>query len=105
MDPREHHFFFAKKMIPTHTFRSPDQMFTELTGPKREAFLMYLWTEAAKGMAQPLRPADPGKQPGSTQQAVVKLDVVGVLKHGWTEVVVISMPPALAPNEAVFVAL
>lgn len=105
MEPREHHHFFAKQMIPTHTFRSPDQVFGELTGPKREAFLMYLWTEAGKGMAQPLRNADVGKQPGSPNQGVVKLDVVGAVRHGWTEVVVISMPPAIAPNEAIFIAL
>jgi hypothetical protein len=43
LTPREHPTFFAKQLIPTHTFRSADTMFAELTGPKREAFLMYLW--------------------------------------------------------------
>ena len=105
MDPREHHHFFAKQMIPTHSFRSPDKMFAELTGPKREAFLMFLWTEAGKGMAQPLKPVDVGRQPGGAGQGVVKLDVVGALRRGAMEVVVISMPPALAPNEAIFLAL
>src|SRR5262245_45987214 len=105
MDPREHHFFFAKKMIPTHTFRSPEKMFTELTGPQREAFLTFLWTEVGKDMPEPLRHGDVGKQPGRTHQAVGKLDVVGAIRDGWAEVVVISMPPALAPNEAIFIAL
>jgi len=52
--PREHHRFFAKQLIPTHTFQSPDKMFTELTGPKREAFLMFLWNEAANAVASPI---------------------------------------------------
>lgn len=105
MDPRQHHFLFAKQLIPTETFRSPDKMFAELTGPQREAFLMFLWKEAGKTMAQPLRHAEVARQPGTTMQSVVKLDVVGAVRQGWTEVVVISMPPALAPNEAIFIAL
>ena len=48
MNAREHHFFFAKKLIPTHTFQSTDKMFAELTGPQREAFVFYLWNEAGK---------------------------------------------------------
>ncbi len=54
LTPREHPTFFAKQLIPTHTFRSVDTMFTELTGPKREAFLMYLWQEAGKAVDKAL---------------------------------------------------
>lgn len=99
MNPREHHFFFAKKLIPTHTFQSTDMMFAELTGPKREAFVFYLWNEAGKA-APPALP-----HVGVAGGAMVKLDVVGAIKSGDQEVVVISMPPAEQANEAVFVAL
>ncbi|MEZ4298370.1 MAG: DUF4328 domain-containing protein [Polyangiaceae bacterium] len=105
MDPRDHHFFFAKKMIPTHVFRSPDKMFTELTGPRRDAFLMFLWTEAGRGMPEQVRAADVGRLPGRAHDEVLKLDVVGALRQGGYEVIVISMPPARAANEAVFIAL
>lgn len=99
LTPREHPTFFAKQLIPTHTFRSPDTMFAELTGPKREAFLMYLWQEAGKATnsSQPHVAIAGGK--------LSKLEVVGALKRGGAEVVVLSMPPAENPNEAVFIAL
>lgn len=99
LTPREHPTFFAKQLIPTHTFRSPDTMFAELTGPKREAFLMYLWQEAAKatGSSLPHVAIAGGK--------LSKLEVVGAIKRGGAEVVVLSMPPAENPNEAVFIAL
>jgi hypothetical protein len=105
MTPRDHHFFFAKKMLTTHTFQSPDQMFKELTGPRREAFLMFLWQEAGKGASQVLPHAEVAPIPGGTMPAVVKLDVIGAIQGGGHEVVVISMPPTKAPNEALFVAL
>ena len=99
MTPREHHRFFAKQLIPTHTFQSPDKMFAELTGPKREAFLMFLWNEAANAVASPIPhvAAEGGK--------LSKLDVVGALTVGDKQVVVLSMPPAINPNEAAFIAL
>lgn len=99
--PRDHHFFFAKKMIPTHTFQSPDKMFSELTGPKREAFVFWLWNEAGKGIPQPL----PHVGPAADGLSLAKLEVVGRIKEGGTEVLVISMPPAQAPNEAMFLAM
>lgn len=97
--PREHPSFFAKQLIPTHTFRSADTMFAELTGPKREAFLMYLWQEAAKttGSSLPHVAIADGK--------LSKLEVVGAIKRGGAEVVVLSMPPAENANEVVFLAL
>lgn len=99
MTPREHHRFFAKQLVPTHTFQSPDKMFAELTGPKREAFLMFLWNEAANAVASPIPhvAAEGGK--------LAKLDVVGALTIGDKQVVVLSMPPAINPNEAAFIAL
>lgn len=99
MAPRDHHFFFAKKMLPTHTFQSTDKMFSELSGPKREAFVFWLWNEAGKGMGEQLPHVAPD---GGTLK---KLEVVGRVQEGGTEVIVISMPPALNPNEALFVAL
>lgn len=101
MSARQHHFSFAKKVLPAETFRSPDRMFAELTGPQREAFLFFLWTESGKGMAEALPHV--GLAPGGLEMA--KLDVVGHMRSGDTEVVVISMPPALNPNEAMFLAL
>lgn len=99
MTAREHHFFFAKKLIPTHIFQSTDKMFAELTGPKREAFLMFLWNEAAKQAGPPLpHVAVDGRE-------VKKLAVVGAVHANGTEVVVLSMPPALEPNEALFIAV
>jgi hypothetical protein len=99
MAPRDHHFFFAKKMLPTHTFQSTDKMFSELSGPKREAFVFWLWNEAGKGFGEQLPhvAADGG--------TLKKLEVVGRVQEGGTEVIVISMPPALHPNEAMYVAL
>lgn len=105
MEARQHHFFFAKQLLPTHTFRSPDKVFAELKGPKREAFLMFLWQEAGKGMSPVLPPADVGQVPGGTNQDVIKLSVIGALTKEGKEVIVLSMPPALASNEAVFIAL
>lgn len=99
MDPREHHHFFAKRMIPTHTFQSTDKMFAELTGPKREAFLMWLWNEAGSTV----HPKLPHVAVENGQLA--KLEVVGAIKSGDQEVVVLSMPPAIHPNEAAFIAL
>lgn len=99
MAPRDHHFFFAKKMLPTHTFQSTDKMFSELSGPKREAFVFWLWNEAGKGMGEQLPHVAPD---GGTLK---KLEVVGRIQEDGTEVIVISMPPALNPNEALFVAL
>jgi len=101
MSARQHHFSFAKKVIPAETFRAPDRMFAELTGPQREAFLFFLWTESGKGMAEALPHV--GLAPGGREMA--KLDVVGHVKSGETEVVVISLPPALNANEAMFLAL
>lgn len=99
MTAREHHSFFAKKLIPTHIFQSTDKMFAELTGPKREAFLMFLWNEAAKQAGPPLpHVAIEGNE-------VKKLEVVGAANANGTEVVVLSMPPALEPNEALFIAV
>lgn len=104
MPAREHHFFFAKKMLPTHTFQSTDKMFSELTGPKREAFLFYLWKEAGKGIQEQLPHV--GNFTGADGiPRLAKLEVVGAVKPAGHEVVVISMPPALNPNEALFVAL
>ncbi|WAS95465.1 DUF4328 domain-containing protein [Nannocystis punicea] len=101
MSARQHHFSFAKKVIPAETFRAPDRMFAELTGPQREAFLFFLWTESGKGLAEALPHV--GLAPGGLEMA--KLDVVGHVTAGDTEVVVISMPPALNANEAMFLAL
>lgn len=101
MSARQHHFSFAKKVIPAETFRAPDRMFAELTGPKREAFLFFLWTESGKGLAEALPHV--GLAPGGSEMA--KLDVVGHVKSGDVEVVVVSMPPALNANEAMFLAL
>ena len=99
MTPREHHRFFAKQLIPTHTFQSPDRMFGELTGPKREAFLMFLWNEAGNAVQSPLpHVAVEGGR-------LAKLEVVGALTRGDQQVVVLSMPPAIMPNEAAFLAL
>jgi len=99
MTPREHHRFFAKQLVPTHTFQSPDKMFAELTGPKREAFLMFLWNEAGNAVASPIPhvAVEGGK--------LAKLDVVGAITSGDKQVVVLSMPPATNPNEAAFIAL
>ncbi|MDC0669431.1 DUF4328 domain-containing protein [Nannocystis radixulma] len=101
MSARQHHFSFAKKVIPAETFRSPDRMFAELTGAQREAFLFFLWTESGKGMVEALPHV--GLAPSGREMA--KLDVVGHVNSGETEVIVISMPPALNANEALFLAL
>lgn len=99
MAPRDHHFFFAKKLIPTHTFQSTDKMFSELSGPKREAFVFFLWNEAGKQFGEQLPHVAPD---GGTLK---KLEVVGRIEEAGTEVIVISMPPAMNPNEALFIAL
>ena len=99
--PRDHHYFFAKKLIPGQVFHTTDRMFAELTGPQREAFVFFLWQEAGKAVeGQPLPHV--GQVPGT--HTLAKLDVVGAMKANGQEVVVISMPPALEPNEALFVA-
>lgn len=103
MTPRDHHFFFAKKLIPSQTFQSPERMFDELRSPQREAFLFFLWNEAGKASGQPLPHVDVVRGPQGPTMA--KLDVVGALRRGDAEVIVISMPPALNPNEALFLAL
>ncbi|MEZ4448826.1 MAG: DUF4328 domain-containing protein [Nannocystaceae bacterium] len=103
MTPRDHHFLFAKKLIPTQTFQSTDRMFDELRSPQREAFIFFLWNEAGKASGKPLPHVDVVQGPGGPTMA--KLDVVGALRRGDAEVIVISMPPALNPNEAAFLAL
>lgn len=103
MTPRDHHFSFAKQLIPGQAFRAPDRMFEELRSPQREAFLFFLWNEAGKAVKEPLPHVDVMEGPGGPRMA--KLDVVGALTRGGVEVVVISMPPAKHPNEAAFLAL
>ena len=103
MTPRDHHFFFAKQLIPSQTFQSPDRMFDELRSPQREAFIFFLWNEAGKATGSPLPHVDVVRGPNGPMMA--KLDVVGALRRGDAEVIVISMPPAQNPNEAVFLAL
>lgn len=100
MQPRDHHYLFAKKLIPGQVFQSTDRMFAELTGPQREAFVFFLWQEAGKAVAEKLPHV--AQVPG--EHRLEKLDVVGAIKNGGREVVVISMPPATSPNEASFVA-
>src|SRR5262245_32897496 len=98
---RDHHFSFAKRLIPGQTFASTDRMFAELTGAQREAFVFFLWTEVGKECKEKLPHV--GLAPGGMEMA--KLDVVGRIQADGLEVVVISMPPALEPNEAMFLAL
>lgn len=100
MTPRDHHYLFAKQLIPGQVFKSTDRMFAELTGPQREAFLFFLWGEAGKTVTNPLPHV--AQVPG--EYVLAKLDVVGAIKNGGREVVVISMPPATSPNEASFIA-
>ena len=104
MQPREHIRAFAKQMIPANAFQSPDKMFAELTGPKREAFVFFLWNEAGKQVDKPLPHVDTAKGPDGIPR-LSKLEVVGALKPVGHELVVISMPPAINPNEVVFLAL
>ena len=99
MHAREHHGFFARRLIPSHSFQSADKMFAELTGAKREAFLMWLWNEAGS-TAHPKLP-----HVAVANGQLSKLEVIGALKKGDQQVVVLSMPPALEPGEAVFIAL
>lgn len=104
--PRDHHFRFAKILIPQMVSSNPDRMFDELTGPKREAFLMFLWQEAgkeARGGTIPhvdTAPLNPG---GSAQ--MTKLDSLGSSKAGQYEIVFLTMPAALQANEALYIAL
>lgn len=104
--PRDHHFRFAKILIPQMVSSNPDRMFEELTGPKREAFLMFLWQEAGKESRDgtiphvdttPLAPGLPAQ--------MTKLDSLGSSKAGQYEIVFLTMPAALQPNEALYIAL
>lgn len=104
--PRDHHFRFAKILIPQMVSSNPDRMFEELTGPKREAFLMFLWQEAGKESRDgtlphvdtvPLAPGQPAQ--------MTKLDSLGSSKVGAYEIVFLTMPAALQPNEALYIAL
>lgn len=103
MTPRDHHFLFAKKLIPSQTFQSTDQMFDELRSAQREAFIFFLWNEAGKASGKPLPHVEVVQGPNGPTMG--KLDVVGALRRGDVEVIVISMPPAQNPNEAAFLAL
>lgn len=103
--PRDHHFAFAKRVLPGQAFAAPDRVFAELAGPMREPFLMFLWNEAGKGASHPLpHVGNAVRSPGGFPETIA-LDVVRVGVVGQTEIVVVQMPPALEPNEAWFVAL
>lgn len=104
MQPRPHPLAFAKRLLPNLAFSQPDKMFFELRGPKREAFLMFLWNQAGEGIEQ-VAPVSVGRKPGEAFDSVLKLEVVGVVDRGGYEIAVLSMPPAVAPNEPTFVAL
>ncbi len=97
--PRDHHSHFAKRMLPGTTFSQTEKVFTELKGPQREAFLMFMWNEAGKAAGSPL------PHVAVTDGKLAKLEVVGAIQQGGHEVIVLSMPPALEPNEAAFIAL
>lgn len=103
MSSRDHHLFFAKQLLPTHAARSPDKLFAELQGPRRDAFLMLLWQEAGKAAPPPSPSAGVLQVDGRSQ--VARLDVVGALRAGGRELVVLSLPPALESHEALFLAL
>jgi len=103
--PRDHHFAFAKRVLPGQAFQAPGLVFAELRGPMREPFLMFLWNEAGKGAPQPLpHVGNATRTPGGFPETIA-LDVVRVGVVGQTEVIIVQMPPALEPNEAWFVAL
>lgn len=104
MQPREHLIAFARRMIPANTFQSPDKMFAELTGPQREAFVFFLWTEAGKQVERPLPHVDTMKAPDGSLR-LAKLGVVGAVRPVGHEIVVLSMPPAINVNEVLFIAL
>jgi hypothetical protein len=103
--PRDHHYLFAKQLLPSQCFKNPDQVFGELRGPMREAFLMFLWTEVGKQVPQPLPHVDIApRAPGGVPE-VVALNVVGAEVRQGLEIVVVQMPPATEPNESWFIAL
>ena len=103
--PRDHHFAFAKRVLPGQAFSFPDRVFAELRGPMREAFLMFLWNEAGKTTAQTLPHVGHAARSSQGFPEAIALDVVRVGVIGQTEIVVVQMPPALEANEAWFVAL
>jgi Domain of unknown function (DUF4328) len=106
MMPREHHYTFTHRLLPSEFFKAPDRVVQELSGPMGGTFLFYLWEEIGKVASAPIKAADTGTLPGTNQQMqVLKLDVAGVTQDGNRTLIVISLPPTEFPGEAMFVAV
>lgn len=101
----QHPFYFAKQLLVGQVSHAPDKIFDELRGPRREAFLMFLWGEAGRAVDEALPHVGVGRQSAGSELAVHKLAVIGALDVGGQEIVVLSMPPALESNEAFYIAL
>jgi len=103
--PRDHHFAFAKRVLPQQVFQNPERVFAELRGPMREPFLFFLWQELGKTVPQALPHCAPGvKHPGGMEE-LISLDVAGADVRQGIEVVVVQLPPPEQPSEAWYVAL
>lgn len=85
---RPHHHHFAKSVLPQLFFAAPGQTVASLLGPQAKELLSQHWNAAREA---PL-PHD-------------GLEVLGISQVGAQQVVFIQMPPAMEPNEALFVAL
>jgi len=85
---RDHHFHFAKRLLPSEVQADPENVVRELTGASSNLWLARKWAYscAASGhSAEATLPRVVGRAPASDG-----------------ELVVIEMPPALEANEAVY---
>lgn len=105
MSPREHHYLFAHHLLHKQVFESPEQVFSELAAPMRDAFLMFLWESVGEVVDQQVKVADVGTIGGTGTPAVHKLAVMGVDDRGGWNLILLSMPPTEAAGEAIYVGL
>lgn len=103
MMPREHHFTFSQRVLPSELFKDPQRFLAELCGPMGGTFLFYLWEQVGKVVSESLKHADVGALPGNHQPpAMLKLDVAGIARDGHRTFVLVTLPPTRFPGEAMF---
>ncbi|MFK8003060.1 MAG: hypothetical protein AB8H86_26055 [Polyangiales bacterium] len=85
---RPHHHRFAKSVLPQLFFAAPGETIVAVSGAQGKDYLSHHWNTASDA---------PLPHHG--------LEVLGISQAGAHQVVIIAMPPALEPNEAIFVAL
>ncbi len=95
--PRKQHYDFAHRILPYEAHNRPERLWDSLTGPAWSESLAGAWGAAGQGAPEqlPVR--------GLSVEGVLSGDAV--FREDGLEIVMVRMPPALAPGEAFWIVL